>query len=272
MKIVVYGLGIIGASLAGALKRAGHTVLGKNRSRAPIEYALAHGIVDGEASGYEGAEVVILALPPRPAMEELDRGDFPAGAIVADVCGVKECVEKLVLSKPRAYRYVGLHPMAGKERSGIAVSDSGLFVGKNLVVTLNEGTDEEALSVISRLADDCGFGRIVRCSAAVHDRKIALTSQLAHIVSNAYIRSGEAEGVAGFTGGSYQDMTRVGGVDEDLWTDLYLLNRDSLVRETRALARRLGEYCDLLEKGDEEGLRALLKEGRLAHERYFSEK
>lgn len=272
MKIIVYGLGIIGASLAAALKAAGHTVLGKNRGKEALGYALSHGIVDGATETLSGADVVFLALPPEPTMRALDTGDFSAGTVVCDVCGVKQAIEALVYSKPRIYRYVGLHPMAGKEKSGIEVSDGALFRGKNLVVTVCGGTDEGALSVTEGLAREIGFGRIVRCSAAEHDEKIALTSQLAHIVSNAYIRSPRAGGAGGFTGGSFQDMTRVGGVDEELWTSLYLLNRGPLVQETEELVSRLSEYVQALKAGDAAALKALLKEGRMAHEAYFSEK
>ena len=272
MKIVVYGLGIIGASLAAALKAAGHAVYGKNRSPEPLEIALKGGMIDGVATSYEGADVIILALPPKPTMRELDEGAFPENAVVTDVCGVKGVIERLVFSKPRTYRYVGMHPMAGKEKSGIAVADAQLFQGKNLVITTCDRTDASALQCVEQLGKDAGFHRIVKCSADEHDAKIALTSQLAHIVSSAYCKSATATNIVGFTGGSFQDMTRVGGVDENLWTDLYFCNRDSLLSETEGLIARLQEYCAALEKGDEEEMRRLLKEGRLAHEAHYVEK
>ncbi len=272
MQIVVYGLGIIGASLAASLKASGHTVLGKNRSKGPIEVALSRGMIDGEAKSYEGAEVVFLALPPKPTLKELEEGEFPEGAIVCDICGVKRVIEQAVFSKPRRYRYVGAHPMAGKETSGIASSDPCLFRGKNLILTVNDKTDGDALKTIERLARDAGFGRIVRTTAEEHDKKIALTSQLAHIVSNAYIKSPTAKGIGGFTGGSFQDMTRVGGVDENLWKDLYFYNRDNLLAEIEGLSKRLSGYAEALKEGDEEALLSCLREGRLAYEAYFSEK
>lgn len=272
MKVVVYGLGIIGASFAAALRRAGHTVLGKNRSRKPIEIALARGMIDAEAKDYAGCDAVILALPPEPVLRELDERDFPEGVVVSDICGVKEIVEARVFSKPRRYRYVGMHPMAGKETSGIASADADLFCGKNLVITVCAKTDPAALSAVKTLAADAGFGRIVITSAKEHDKKIALTSQLAHIVSNAYIKSPGASDVTGFTGGSFQDMTRVGGVDEALWSSLYLANRLPLLNEIEGLIARLGAYADALRAEDREKLVALLREGRLAHESHFSEK
>ena len=272
MNIVIYGLGIIGASLAAALKDAGHTVLGKNRSRGAIEYALAHQMIDKEAASYEEADAVFVALPPDATMKELDEGDFPEGCIVCDICGVKEAVEKVVFSKPRRYRYVGTHPMAGKETSGILSASRDLYRGKNLVITRAAKTDEEALETVKRLACDAGFGYIVECTAREHDKKIALTSQLAHIVSNAYGKSPLALSVKGFTGGSFQDMTRVGGVDETLWTDLYFYDREPLLNELSGLIERLTEYKKALKEGDREEMQRLLREGRLAHDKFFSEK
>lgn len=272
MKIIIYGLGIIGASLAAALIRAGHTVLGKNRSRGPVEYALEHHMIDGEAASYEGADVVFLCLPPDATMQELNEGAFPSGCIVSDICGVKEVIEKAVYEKPRNYRYVGTHPMAGKETSGILSASEDLYRGKNLVITVNEYTDPAALDTIRSLAQDAGFGRIMECSAREHDAKIALTSQLAHIVSNAYGKSPLCSFVSGFTGGSFQDMTRVGGVDENLWCDLYFYARDPLLQELSGLIERLKEFEQALKTEDREGMRALLRVGRLAHDRFFSEK
>ncbi len=272
MKIIVYGLGIIGASFAAALKRAGHIVLGKNRSTEAIKFALEHGMIDGEATAFQGADVVILALPPIATVRVLEEETFPDNCIVSDVCGVKRMIEQAVYAKTRNYRYLGAHPMAGKETSGILSASVDLFQGKNLILTHCEKTDVQAMEIMKRLGTEAGFSRIVTCSAEEHDKKIALTSQLAHIVSNAYIKGASACGVSGFTGGSFQDMTRVGGVDERLWTELYFANKDYLITETEGLINRLREYCTALESGEEEKMRQLLKEGRLAFQQSFFEK
>ena len=272
MKIVVYGLGIIGASLCMALTRAGHTVYGKNRSRAPVAYALERRMIAGEAQTYAGADAVFLALPPDVTARELDEGKFDEGTVVCDICGVKACLETLVYAKPRVYRYVGLHPMAGKETSGIRSADARLFEGANLVITPCARTDAEALSCVRTLAREMGFGRIVECSAEEHDRKIALTSQLAHIVSNAYAKSEQAQACAGFTGGSFQDMTRIAGVDERMWTQPYRANRENLLGELDGLIARLGEYREALARDDGEVLSALLREGREAAAGFLQKK
>lgn len=272
MKIAVYGLGIIGASLAAALKRSGHTVLGKNRSDGPVKYAFEHGMIDGEAQSFYECDAVFLALPPAITVRALNEERYPDGCIVADICGVKRLIEQAVVSKPRNYRYIGTHPMAGKETSGIASASVDLFTGKNFIITRNEQTDDNALKTVEGLGKDAGFSRIIVCSAEEHDKKIAITSQLAHIVSNAYIKSASACGVSGFTGGSFQDMTRVGGVDETLWSELYFANRDYLIAEINGLAARLQEYSKTLETGGEEEMKSLLRSGRKAFERSFCEK
>lgn len=272
MKITVYGLGIIGASVCAALKRAGHFVLGRNRTAAPVAYALEHGFIDGEAHSFADAEVVILALPPRVCARLLDEAEFPDGCIVADVCGIKEELERVVSSKPRNYRYIGIHPMAGKETSGIASASVDLFDGKNLIMVRAAHTDERAFSVVRKLGEDMGFSRIVVCDSKQHDEMIALTSQLAHVVSNAYVKSPLTGGCLGYTGGSFQDMTRIAGVDEAVWTELFFLNRGNLVKEIGRLCNRLEEYRVALERGDEEGMRELLLAGKKAYAEFADKK
>ena len=269
MKIVVYGLGIIGASVAASLKKAGHLVLGKNRSRESIDYALAHGMIDGEAQSYDGADVIVLALPPRVTVRELCVGDFPAGCMVMDICGVKTAPEAAVKQAPRSWRYVGTHPMAGKETSGIRSASDSLFLGANFVITHAAQTDGAALSVMRSLAADMGFGRIIECTAGEHDRMIALTSQLAHVVSNAYVTSPLTENCVGFTGGSFQDMTRVAPVDENVWAELYMLNRENLLGEIDRITDRLNKFRAALAAGDEASLRTLQREGKECFRMFF---
>ncbi len=271
LKIIVYGLGIIGGSLSASLKRAGHSVYGMNRGRAALDYALAHGYIDGEAHSFDCADVVFLALPPRVAIRVLREGEFPQGCVVSDICGVKQPVEDAVFEKPRKYRYVGAHPMAGKETTGVTSASATLFDGKNLVLTKCAHTDEAAFALIQNLGKEMGFGRIVTSTAREHDRIIALTSQLAHVVSNAYIKSPLAGGCGGFTGGSFQDMTRVAPLDEAVWAELFFMNKENLSAEIGRLIGELRRYLDALEGGDEEGMRALLAEGKAAFYE-FSEK
>lgn len=195
-------------------------------------------------------------------MRFIDGTSFGRGAIVADFCGVKGAIEELVGSRVRAFRYVGCHPMAGKEVSGYENSCEDLFDGASMIVTRNERTDPDAVRSLEELYAKMGFAGIVHCSAREHDRRIAYTSQLAHIVSNAYVKSPSAQGFSGFTGGSFQDMTRIAGVDELLWSRLYMLNLSAVTDELSTLVAHLNEYLRALRAGDEAALRELLREGR----------
>ena len=262
MNIAIAGLGLIGGSAAKALLRAGRACDGYDLP-AVLERATREGVIRAAANSFAAYDVVLIALPPDAAMRLLDEGNFKEGAVVADFCGVKGALERCVYAKPRAYRYVGCHPMAGKEVSGIENADAALFDGASIILTENERTDPEAVRLLEGLFAEMGFAAMPHCTAAYHDRKIAYTSQLAHIVSSAYVKSETADGFPGFTGGSFQDMTRIAGVDEELWTRLYLLNLPAAASELEGLIAHLQEYLSALRQADEAKLRALLREGRL---------
>ena len=261
MKIAVAGLGLIGGSAAKALRRAGYIADGWDREEIAAR-AVRDGCIGAAVQDFSGYDVVFVALPPDAAMRFIDGTSFGRGAIVADFCGVKGAIEELVGSRTRAFRYVGCHPMAGKEVSGYENSCEDLFDGASMIVTRNERTDPDAVRSLEDLYAKMGFAGIVHCSAREHDRRIAYTSQLAHIVSNAYVKSPSAQGFSGFTGGSFQDMTRIAGVDELLWSRLYMLNLSAVTDELSTLVAHLNEYLRALRAGDEAALRGLLREGR----------
>ncbi len=266
-RTAVVGLGIIGGSICAALTKAGYEVHGSDLQREALDYALEKGYISREAEALSVYDVVFLALPPNATLSLLQTESFKTGAIVADICGIKEEIERAVYRQPRSYRYVGLHPMAGKETSGIRSASADLFRMANLVITLAPQTDNRAVEEIKEYAKAMRFGKIVECTAAEHDKKIAITSQLAHIVSNAYVKSPQVKNSEGFTGGSFQDMTRIAGVDEKIWTELYFYNRTAILEELEGLIAHLEEYRAAIEKGDAEGLSATLREGRLLREK-----
>lgn len=269
MKICVVGLGLIGGSVCMSLKRAGYAVDGRNRSRKAVAFALQNNIIDGEADGFTAYDVVIVALPPEAAINFILQTPFKEGAIVADICGVKRKIEEAVYSARPAVKYIGLHPMAGKEVTGIENACADLFDRASMVITHGIFTDQDALGVIKKLVKDMGFKYLVECSAELHDRKIAYTSQLAHVVSNAYVNDPEIDGCLGFTGGSFQDMTRIAGVDENAWAALYLDNADNLIEKCRNLSASLQGFTAELEKaresGDTENLIKFLSVGAQAY-------
>lgn len=262
MRICVAGLGIIGGSLCMALKRAGYAVDGYDISPLPPTYALNNGIIDGIAEGLEDYDLVFVAMPYGATIDFILNTEFKAGAIVSDICGVKKPVEDAVLSKSPNFYYVGCHPMAGKEVSGIENACADLFDGRSMVITDNAKTDKKALETIMKLTKDMGFGYIVRCPAEIHDRKIAYTSQLAHVVSNAYVKDEDLEDCLGFTGGSFQDMTRIAGVDEAVWASLYLANARNITEKISSLIYSLEEIKRAVTDGNEEELKKILAVGR----------
>lgn len=269
MKICVAGLGLIGGSMCMALRRASYPVDGWNRSRRAVDYALTHGVICNAAEDFLKYDVVFVALPPEATVKFILNTPFKDGAVVADICGVKRKVEDAVYAAKLPVRYVGTHPMAGKEVSGIENACADLFDSASMVITHGIYTDERALSTVKTLVKDMGFKRIVECTAELHDRKIAYTSQLAHVVSNCYVNDGEIEGCLGFTGGSFQDMTRIAGVDEKVWASLYLANADNLLEKTKTLRASLDKFIGALEEaeisGDPSGISGVLSVGATAY-------
>ncbi len=244
-----------------SLKRAGYAVAGWNRSEKPLKYAIENKIIDERAEKFD-YDVVFVALPPEAAVRFIDTQVFKDGSVVADICGVKKFIEDEVYSKPRNFNYVGCHPMAGKEVSGIENACVDLFDNANMVITRSDKTDKPSLDLMRKLTADMGFKYLVECSADTHDRKIAYTSQLAHIVSNAYVKNKEIDGCLGFTGGSFQDMTRIAGVDEEVWSELYLKNAQSLSESIKNLTDALNELKETIDSGDSQKLVRILHNGR----------
>lgn len=266
-KIAVVGLGIIGGSICGALTKAGYMVDGFGRSGYSIDFALKAGYIRAKGEDLSNYDVVFIAVPAKTTIEYLQNANFKDGALVMDICGVKSSIEDAVYAQSRNYRYVGLHPMAGKETSGIASASPTLFEGANLVITHSPYTNSLDIIEAKEYANAMKFGNIVECTARDHDAKIALTSQLAHIVSNAYVKSPQVAHCDGFTGGSFQDMTRIAGVDETMWTELYMYNKPFILDELDGLITNLSAYREAIEKEDAEALSEALRNGRLIRER-----
>ena len=271
MKIMIAGLGLIGGSMAKALNKAGFNVDGFDRPEV-LNYALKEKIIKNTAINYQDYDIVFIALPPDATMQFIDKNNFKTNAIVADICGVKKVIDQLVYSKPRNFKYVGCHPMAGKEVSGIQNSTDTLFNNASMIIVENEKTNKCAVQTLSSIFTKMGFKLLRHCSADYHDTKIAYTSQLAHIVSNAYVKSPSRKNYVGFTGGSFQDMTRIAGVDEEVWTRLYMLNREKISAELSTLIDNLSKYLNAFEENNEKYLKQLLIEGRLAKAELDKEK
>lgn len=274
MKIGIVGLGLIGGSLAKAIKKnTSHDVFGYDLNSEVVTAALAQEAIDGSFVPEEMArfDVIILGLYPDTTisfcMDNL--GNFRKGGLVFDTCGIKAAVVD-ALEGPMAeagVRFIGCHPMAGREFSGFDYSIDNLFDKASMIITPTDRTPMSAVKEVSALSYETGFARCVMSSPEEHDRIIAFTSQLAHIVSSAYVKSPSLMKQSGFSAGSFRDLTRVAKLNEDMWTTLFMLNRGPLIYELDHIIKALSDYRDALSTEDSERLRALLREGRLLKEK-----
>lgn len=275
MKIAVVGLGLIGGSFCKAIKAyTDHICLGVGRdlNSKSVQMALHDDAIDKAIIPEElgEADLSIICLHPQGIIRFIKENlqYFRPGSIVIDAGGVKESIVKEVehLLQERGVIFIGCHPMAGREFSGYAYSLPDLYKGASIIFTPSEQVPDEAKKTVEQLARDLKFGRVVYTTPQEHDRVIAFTSQLAHVVSSAYIKSPTMRNESGFSAGSFKDLTRVAKLNEDMWTELFLMNQDALLFEVDTIIQSLQEYRDALAAADEEGMRSLLRDGRLLKE------
>ena len=266
--IGVIGLGLMGASLCKALGARGHRILGMDTDGHVQQYALLTGTIQGELTDDQAAacDYLFLAVYPGSAVETLKRlaPQIRKDATVCDLCGVKRavCEPCFEIAGEYGFTFIGGHPMAGKQFSGIKYADGDLFRNATMILVPREKEDLFAVSRLSELLKEAGFRSITITTAEKHDEMIAFTSQLAHVVSNAYIKSPTAAEHLSFSAGSYRDLTRVAKLNETMWTELFLDNAEHLGFELDCLIRSLQEYRDAIAAGDAQTLCHLLREGR----------
>ena len=269
MNVAIVGLGLIGGSMAKSIKnRTAHTVWGADLNSETMTMARMCGAIDAPLTeeNLPQAELILVAIRPGAAIEWV-RQHAPLiskSAILVDLCGVKRTVVASIapVAEQYGFAYIGGHPMAGRERGGFTAATDDLYAGASMILTPDARTDMQLLETLKAFFLDIGFAALTFSTPAEHDRIIAFTSQLAHITSSAYVKSPEAQKRRGFSAGSFQDMTRVARLDEDMWTELFLDDADYLTSELEVLVGHLTEYLDALKARDSARLRALLKEGR----------
>ena len=273
MKILIVGLGLIGGSYCKAISSyTDHEVYGLDSNADVIESAKnCKCIKDGsDISQLDMFDMVIVCLHPVPAFEFMKNNvsNMKKGAILCDVCGIKGqmSVDMTKTAKNCGIHYVGTHPMAGKEHFGFEFSDGSLFIGANFIVTPTDDTDKESVLTVEKLAKKMGFKKIVESTPFDHDSIIAYTSQLAHVVSSAYVKSPTMQKELGFSAGSFKDMTRIATLNESMWTTLFMANKDCLVFEIDQLIQHLSEYKKAIADNDSQTLEKLLKDGRILKE------
>ena len=267
MNTGIVGIGLIGGSLARAYKEKGHSVYVRDQDGSLERYAVLAGVADGtlDEAALAQLDLLLLCVYPADCIDLLTRlaPHIAPGCTVMDTCGVKRrvCEAGFRLSAQYGFTFVGGHPMAGTQFSGFKHSRSDLFRGAAMVLCPPVHDDAQLLQHLKELLAPCGFSHLSVTTPQEHDRIIAYTSQLAHVVSNAYIKSPTASDHAGFSAGSYQDLTRVAALNEGMWTDLFLENRDNLCTELDRLIARLTEARDALEACDAAAVSALLAAG-----------
>ena len=269
MNVGIVGLGLIGGSMAKSTKaRTGHTVWGTDLDKETMTMARMCGAIDAPLTeeNLPQCDLILVAIRPGAAVEWVRTHAhlIAPSAILVDLCGVKRTVVSAItpIARERGFAYIGGHPMAGRERGGFTASSEDLYVGASMILTPDQRTDMQLLETLKAFFLDLGFAGLTFSDPEEHDRIIAFTSQLAHITSSAYVKSPEAQKRRGFSAGSFQDMTRVARLDEDMWTELFLDDADYLTAELEVLIQHLTEYLDALKAGDADTLRKLLREGR----------
>ena len=267
MKIAVVGLGIIGGSYCKAIKKyTDHYVIGINRSPLPLEKALSCGAIDeiGTPDSLSDVDLIILGIYPNGAVNFIEQnGDkIKKGAIVTDTSGIKtEICQRLIdLSHKFGFTFVGVHPMAGKEKNGFDVSEADLYKNASCIIVPCEA-DEKSVKIVSNFNLSLGFGSVKITDPEEHDRMIAFTSQLPHVLACAYVLSPNCMNHKGFSAGSYRDVSRVANINAELWTELFMENKKPLLKELDTLIDNIREIESAISTDNKEKLMALLQKG-----------
>lgn len=272
MTVGILGLGLIGGSLARAYSMEGHRVLCSVRNEAMLSFAMLAGAVEAPltAENIPECDLILLAIYPEgsAAWLEAHAQFIRKDALVMDCCGIKReiCQRCFPLAKKYGFTFIGGHPMAGNQFSGFKYSRADLFDGAPMVLVPDRFDDIALLDRAKKALEPCRFGSYSVTTAAEHDRMIAFTSQMPHIISNAFIKSPTARTHKGFSAGSYKDLTRVAWLNAPMWAELFLENRDNTLYELDTLIDSLKEYRDAISSGDETSLVTLLEDGKRCKE------
>lgn len=268
MTVGVLGLGLIGGSMARAYKKAGHTVLATDIDKSVLDFSLLAGVVDAPLSSDNigQCELILLSVFAAASATWLEENaKFVAkNALVIDCCGIKEeiCKRCFPIAEQYGFTFIGGHPMAGSHNSGFKHSRSNLFQGAPMVLVPPKFDDPELLEWAENALAPCGFKSFSVTTAAKHDEMIGFTSQMPHIISNAFIKSPTALSHKGFSAGSYKDLTRVAWLNPKMWAELFLSNKKNVLHELDFFIETLQSYRNAIINEDTKKLETLLDEGR----------
>ena len=273
MSVGVVGLGLIGGSIAKAIKyNTDNKVIGFDIDENVVLKARLLGAIDEEMTEQKISEcdIIITGLYPEATKKYItdNAQKFKKGAIVLDTCGVKEyvCEDMYRVARENGFTFIGTHPMAGLHLSGFEHSKVTMFSNASMLLVPSADTGINELEIVRKLFSAIGFTNIQNTTPEEHDRIIAFTSQLAHVVSNAYVKSPSAKLHKGFSAGSYKDLTRVAKLNEVMWTELFLENRENLISEIDTIIENLTKYLKALKEDNADELEKLLRDGRICKE------
>lgn len=261
-RVTIVGMGLMGASMAEGLTRKGYRVSGVDIDRRALDYCREKGIIE---RGYESPEdilgetdLLIMAIYPKGMIRFIEkyRGLFKKGLVLTDICGIKlSFVDEVQELMPQGCQFVGAHPMAGREKVGAEHGDPEIFTGANFIVTPTERNTQEGIAAVEEIARDLSFGRISRLSPERHDNMVAFTSQLTHAIAVALVNSDRDEDTYSFTGDSYRELTRIAMINEELWSELFLENRENLIGKIEDFQEKLEVIKGALLSGEGEILK-----------------
>jgi len=266
-KILIVGLGVIGGSYARALSRQGYRVRCITKEQKDIDYALSLGMIEKGSTEVtketvEWADLVVFALYPHIFVEWIKQYQhlFRRGTLITDVTGVKSRIVDEVQGILRPdVEFIAAHPMAGRESSGVEYSDDRVFVGANYIITPTERNTPKAIEVCHRLGEILGFARITQLSPEEHDRMIAFLSQLTHCIAVTLMTANDTPMLEQYTGDSFRDLTRIAKINDVMWSELFLLNREALLAEMDAFADEFDRFRTMLREEDGEGMRDVMR-------------
>lgn len=267
VNILIVGLGLLGGSYAKGLKKLGFPVSAITKEQSSIDYALQNGIIDYgtteiEPQLIEKADLVIFALYPHIFIDWVKENQkyFKSGAVLTDVTGVKGCVVEKIQSFLREdVEYIAAHPMAGKEVSGVENSDERIFNGANYIVVPTEKNTKEAIELCSNLGELLGFHKVAVLSVKEHDEMIAFLSQLTHCVAISLMCANDNPNLAEYTGDSFRDLTRIANINDEMWSELFLSNKEALLRQMDSYREAFDKLYDFINNDDRDSMRRMMR-------------
>ncbi|MBQ1230098.1 MAG: prephenate dehydrogenase [Clostridia bacterium] len=265
--ILIVGLGVIGGGYARALSKKGYRVFCITKEQKDIDYAMERGMIlygttEVEPALIRQADLIIFALYPHVFVDWVKKNQdlFRPGTLITDVTGVKGCIVREVQGMLRRdVEFIAAHPMAGRESSGVEYSDDRVFHGANFIVTPTERNTPQAIALCKELGQTLGFARITELSPEEHDEMIAFLSQLTHCIAVTLMTCNQSPSLEQYTGDSFRDLTRIAKINDEMWSELFLLNRDALLRQMDAFSEEFGRLREMLRTGDVEAMRAMMR-------------